>query len=160
MTRTSLPMVCLRSMKTMSKIKQIEEFITSSPQETIDLARKIATTLRRGDILYLYGELGSGKTVFAKGLCLGLGIEEEVTSSSFVIVSEYAGRIPVVHIDLYRLDKTALEMLPIDEYMVNDGITVIEWADRVNKGSEPGLHVRIVINREYNREIVIEDNRR
>ena len=153
-------MVFIESIKIMSKIKQIEEFITSSPQETIGRAKKVAAKLQPGDIIYLYGELGSGKTVFAKGLCRGLGIEEEVTSSSFVIVSEYTGRLPVVHIDLYRLDKTAMEMLPIDEYIIHEGITIIEWADRLNKGSEPGLHVKIVINKEHNREIAIEDNRR
>ena len=143
----------------MSKIEQIEHVVTVSPQETIELARRIAAHLSPGDITYLYGELGSGKTVFAKGLCSGLGIEEEVTSSSFVIVTEYNGKIPVIHIDLYRLDKTALNMLPIDEYILDDGITIIEWADRLNREPLPGLHVRIVINEEHQREISIEDHR-
>lgn len=149
----------LRYLRIMSKIKRIQHMVLSSPQETIDLAKGIAADLQPGDIAYLYGELGSGKTVFAKGLCLGLGIKEEVTSSSFVIVTEYAGRIPVVHIDLYRLDKKALDILPIDEYIMSDGITVIEWADRLNRKPAPGLHVKIVINEGHKREISIEDHR-
>jgi len=144
----------------MPKIKDIERTVLSSPQETIDLATKIAAKLQPGDIAYLYGELGSGKTVFAKGLCIGLGIREEVTSSSFVIVTEYAGKIPVVHIDLYRLDKAAMDMLPIDEYIISDGITIIEWADRLNTKVGPGLHVKIMINKQNKREVSIEDHRR
>jgi tRNA threonylcarbamoyladenosine biosynthesis protein TsaE len=144
----------------MPEIKYIERMVLSSPQETIDLATKIAARLQPGDIAYLYGELGSGKTVFAKGLCIGLGIKEEVTSSSFVIVTEYAGRIPVVHIDLYRLDKAALDILPIDEYIIGHGITIIEWADRLNTKAGPGLHVKIMINKQNKREVSIEDRRR
>lgn len=143
----------------MPKIEQIEHIVTASPQETIDLAEKIAARLEPGDITYLYGELGSGKTIFAKGLCLGLGIKEDVTSSSFVIVTEYKGRIPVVHIDLYRLDETALDILSIEEYITRDGITIIEWADRLNRELIPGLHVRIIINEKHEREISIEDHR-
>ena len=143
----------------MSKTKNIENMILSSPQETIELAKKVATELRPGDIIYLYGELGSGKTVFAKGLCFGLGVKDEVTSSSFVIVSEYTGDIPVVHIDLYRLDKSALALFPIDEYIISDGVTIIEWADRLNRKPDPGLHVKILINEEHNREISLEDHR-
>jgi tRNA threonylcarbamoyladenosine biosynthesis protein TsaE len=143
----------------MPKIARIERMVLASPQDTIDLATKIAAKLNPGDIVYLYGELGSGKTVFTKGLCTGLGIKEEVTSSSFVIATEYGGRVPVVHIDLYRLDKNALEILPIEEYIINDGVTIIEWADRLNTESEPGLHVKIMINKKNNREISIEDRR-
>jgi len=144
----------------MSKIERIENMVLLSPQDTIDLAATISKKLQSGDIVYLCGELGSGKTVFAKGLCIGLGIEEEVTSPSFVIVTEYAGKIPVVHIDLYRLDKVALNMLPIGEYIISEGITIIEWADRLNTEPEPGLHVQLVINKKNKREISIEDRRR
>jgi tRNA threonylcarbamoyladenosine biosynthesis protein TsaE len=143
----------------MYRIKEYDNVVLSSPRAMIDLAEEIAAALRPGDIVYLYGELGSGKTVFAKGLCRGLGVKEEVTSSSFVIISEYAGAMPVIHIDLYRLDRPALDALMIDEYIISDGITIIEWADRLDKGKDPGLHIRITINKEHNREISIEDLR-
>jgi len=123
------------------------------------LGKELASGLKPGDIICLYGELGSGKTVFVQGVCMGLGVEEEVTSSSFVIATEYEGRMPVVHIDLYRLEKQALDMLLIDEYFIEDGITVIEWADRLNAKSIAGIYVKIVIDKQKKRELTIEDIR-
>ncbi len=135
-----------------------QNIITNSPKETIELGKKIATSLKPGDILYLYGDLGSGKTVFVKGVCQGLGVKEIVTSSSFVIATEYEGRMPVSHIDLYRLQRNDVADLPIDEYFVENGVTIIEWADRIN-GDKEGLCVSIDIRGKNAREITIEDFR-
>lgn len=148
-----------KSMSSIHNLKNIKKILSKSPQETIDIARKIAGKLQPGDVIYLYGELGSGKTVFAKGLCLGIGVAEEVTSSSFVIATEYEGNIPVAHIDLYRLNQDALYTLPIDEYIRDDGITIIEWADRLNAKYKEGLEVKIKINENNSREMTIEDFR-
>ena len=128
-----------------------------SPQETIAIGRQIAATLKLGDVVYLFGDLGSGKTVFVKGICQGLGVKEEVTSSSFVIATEYKGRMPISHIDLYRLDQKNVAALPVDEYLLENGITIIEWADRIN--IKNGLRVKFDIKGVNTREIVIEEFR-
>lgn len=132
--------------------------MSASVEETRSIAKGLARDLRAGDILYLYGELGSGKTVFVKGLCEGLGVEERVTSPSFVIATEYHGRIAVAHVDLYRLDNTAVNDLPIDEYMLQSGITVIEWADRLGEVTK-GIMVKMNIIDHQRRVIEIEDLR-
>jgi tRNA threonylcarbamoyladenosine biosynthesis protein TsaE len=133
-------------------------FSSENPDKTRAIARELAASLRPGDVLYLYGELGSGKTVFVKGLCEGLAVEEEVTSPSFVIATEYHGRYTIAHVDLYRLDRTAARDLPVEEYMLESGITVIEWADRISRTTS-GIVVRIDILNHQERAIEIEDHR-
>ena len=134
------------------------KFLSENPARTRDIAREVAMSLRPGDVLYLFGELGSGKTVFVKGLCEGLGVEEDVTSPSFVIATEYHGKYTVTHVDLYRLDGKAASELPVEEYMLESGITVIEWADRIG-GVSKGILVRISILNHQKRAIEIEDLR-
>jgi tRNA threonylcarbamoyladenosine biosynthesis protein TsaE len=142
---------------TMPNKKKKITIITHSPRETVALGKEIAATLKRGDVIYLNGDLGSGKTVFAKGVCRGLGIVEEVTSPSFIIATEYKGRVPVSHVDLYRLDTNETVSLPIDEYLLDNGITIIEWADRIR--DTDGLRITIEITGKDTREIAIEDFR-
>ncbi len=139
------------------KHKQMRIF-SDSPDRTRDIGAGMAAELHPGDIVYLYGELGSGKTVLVKGLCAGLGVNEDVTSPSFVIATEYTGRVKVSHIDLYRLDGPQVDALPLDEYIPDDGITVIEWADRLS-AIEKGITVRIIIVDEKSRELLVEDLR-
>ena len=106
--------------------------ISHNPQETFELGRQFATPLRRGDVLALEGDLGAGKTQFAKGLAAGLGVESDVTSPTFTLIHEYpGGRLPLFHIDLYRLeDEDEVLGIGLDEYLDGDGVTVIEWADK------------------------------
>ena len=106
--------------------------ISHSPAETFDFGRQFASSLKKGDILALAGDLGAGKTHLVKGLASGLGVESEVTSPTFTLIHEYpGGRFPLYHVDLYRLD-SAEEVLKIglDEYLESSGVTVIEWADK------------------------------
>lgn len=131
--------------------------LSTSPDETREIGRHVAELLEPGAVMYLYGELGSGKTVFVKGVCAGLGVEDEVTSPSFVIATEYKGRMPVAHIDLYRLDARAAADLHLEEYVVKNGVTVIEWADRLDMRHESGIEVKFVIVGPTTREITIED---
>ncbi len=140
----------------MSQASRNKRFLTRSPAETQGIAADFAQKLNAGDILYLYGELGSGKTVFVKGLCQGLGVEENVTSPSFVIATAYHGKYPVAHVDLYRLDLAAATDLPIEEYILEKGITVIEWADRLGSITT-GIKVKISIANHQKRVIEIED---
>lgn len=132
--------------------------ITNSPEETMEVGRELTEHFVPGTIVYLYGELGSGKTVLVKGVCKGLGVQEHVTSPSFVIATEYRGDVPVSHIDLYRLDHSTATTLPIDDYIQADGVTVVEWADRIEP-SRDGIRIRIKIQGKTRRELIIEDLR-
>jgi tRNA threonylcarbamoyladenosine biosynthesis protein TsaE len=135
-----------------------KEIVSKSPQHTMMIARELVSRLKPGDVVYLYGELGSGKTVFVKGVCAGLGVTEEVTSPSFVIATEYDGSMKVAHIDLYRLPNGGANDLPIEEYVIENGITLIEWADRIGV-SKSGITIRFAIMDHQHRKIEIEDFR-
>jgi len=106
---------------------------TASDQETIHLGQKLGEALKRGDIIALVGELGSGKTWFTKGLALGSGVSPDtiVTSPSFALINEYEGRYTFFHMDVYRLE-TLSDFLAagLDEYFYQDGVVAMEWADR------------------------------
>lgn len=110
------------------------KIISKSVNETLKIGRIIAKNLKKGDILCLFGQLGSGKTVLAKGIALGLGIKkDEIISPSFVLIRQYnKARLPLYHFDLYRL-KVPKDILGLgyEEYLYNDAVTVIEWADRL-----------------------------
>ena len=107
-------------------------FTSDSVEETIAFARDLAPTLAPNDVVGLVGDLGAGKTHFVKGLLLGLGSGEEATSPTFTLVHEYrGGRLPLFHFDFYRLrERAELEEIGFDDYLADDAITVIEWADR------------------------------
>ena len=107
--------------------------VTHSAGETLELGKKFASSLKRSDVVALYGELGSGKTQFAKGVCLGLGIHDHVTSPTFTIVNEYTeGKFPVYHFDFYRLrSPDELKEIGFEEYLFGDGVCLLEWAGLV-----------------------------
>lgn len=107
---------------------------TSSPGETAALGEKMAPLLRRGDILCLNGDLGAGKTKFAQGLAKGIGVEGPVNSPTFTLINEYDGVIPFYHMDIYRLNEPReLEDLGYEEYFFGEGVTLLEWADKVGE---------------------------
>ena len=107
------------------------EIVSASHEETFDWGKRLAGILTNGDVIALYGELGSGKTVFTQGVCTGLGVEDYVTSPSFTLVQEYRGRLSVAHFDFYRLESAEdIEGLDIDGYLMADGVCIIEWAER------------------------------
>ncbi len=108
-------------------------YLTVSDQETVNLGHKLGAALREGDVIALAGELGSGKTCFTKGVALGLGISPGIviTSPSFSLVNEYEGRCTLFHIDAYRLESLSdFLSTGLDEYFYQDGVVVMEWADR------------------------------
>lgn len=109
--------------------------ISHSEAETLKTAKRLAKNLAKGDILFLKGNLGSGKTTFTKGLCEGLGISQaEVKSPTFVLMHEYEGRLPVYHFDLYRLEREEqLDELDADLFFYGRGVSVVEWSDRIQK---------------------------
>lgn len=105
--------------------------LTHSEQETIQFGREFAASLKPGDVIALIGDLGSGKTCLTRGICQGLNVNQEVTSPTFVLINEYRGIVPVYHFDFYRIEKPQdIFHLGIDDYLSDDSICVIEWADR------------------------------
>jgi tRNA threonylcarbamoyladenosine biosynthesis protein TsaE len=121
--------------KTVPKMKKYLSLATANPSATTELGRRIGKRLRRGSIVALIGELGCGKTCFTKGLCAGLGIPGRcVNSPTFTLVNEYDGRLPVLHLDLYRVENVPAGMeVGILDYLARaeSGVAIIEWADRV-----------------------------
>lgn len=109
------------------------EFITHSAQETFALAKRIGDQLKGGELFLLKGDLGAGKTVFAKGLAAGLGIASaDVTSPTFTLVNVHEGRLRFYHIDLYRLESGAHQGLGLEEiFDETKSVTVVEWAERL-----------------------------
>ena len=108
------------------------ELESGSPEATRAFAANLASVAAPGDMLCLWGDLGAGKTVFAKGFGAGLGVRDTISSPSFVLMGEYAGRLPLFHIDLYRLADAsdALSGGLIDDRQ-SGGVTLIEWPDRL-----------------------------
>lgn len=100
---------------------------TNSEEETLLLAQNLAKLLKPGDVITLNGDLGSGKTTFTKGLAVGLGIEQMITSPTFTIIKEYDGELPLYHMDAYRLEHSE-EDIGFAEYFYGDGISVVEWS--------------------------------
>ncbi len=121
------------------------ELDSRSPESTRRLAAGLALAARPGDVLCLWGDLGAGKTVFAKGFGKGLGIDDTISSPTFVLMGEYAGRLPLFHIDLYRLASAeeALDGGLLDDRQAT-GVVLIEWPDRLGPALPPSrLDVRI-----------------
>jgi tRNA threonylcarbamoyladenosine biosynthesis protein TsaE len=104
-----------------------------SVKNTLEFGKRLGHTLKGGDVLALTGDLGAGKTLITRGIALGLGITaEQVTSPTFTLIQTYKGRIPVIHVDLYRLeDPSTILQLGLEEYFTPQNIVIIEWADRL-----------------------------
>jgi tRNA threonylcarbamoyladenosine biosynthesis protein TsaE len=103
------------------------EYISNSTEQTKEFAMNLAKLLQPGDVIALEGDLGAGKTTFTKGLAEGLEIKKTVNSPTFTIIKEYQGRLPLYHMDVYRLEDSD-EDLGFDEYFEGLGVTVVEWA--------------------------------
>lgn len=128
---------------------------TNKADETMAFAERLAELLDQGDVLTLEGDLGAGKTTFTKGLAKGLGITKTVNSPTFTIIKEYAGRLPLYHMDVYRVED-AFEDLGFDEYFHGNGVTVVEWAHLIGEQlPEEYLNISIHYKNETGREIVL-----
>jgi tRNA threonylcarbamoyladenosine biosynthesis protein TsaE len=128
---------------------------TTSAAETIALGERLGRVAEPGDLVCLWGDLGAGKTQVAKGVARGLDIEDTVNSPTFILMNEYAGRLPLFHVDLYRLADAADALAGgvVDDRQI-DGITVVEWPDRMGDVLPAGrLDVRIEGSGDEAREI-------
>jgi len=136
--------------------------ITRSEAATRAEGEELALALHPGDTVLLVGDLGMGKTVFARGVAVGLGVDpEQVRSPSFTLVNRYAGRMPVYHIDLYRVDRVEdLDELGLDEVLEGDGVAVVEWAERLGPyRPRRFVEVRLTDRGGRERELIIVDAR-
>jgi tRNA threonylcarbamoyladenosine biosynthesis protein TsaE len=129
-----------------------------SEADTEAVARTLAGTLAAGDTVLVRGDLGAGKTVFVRGLAEGLGIDGgAVSSPTFTLVHEYrAGRVPLVHLDLYRMEQVDLDDIGLDGDLAAQGVTVVEWAERLRHAVPGAVQVHIVDAGGDVREIAIE----
>ena len=140
----------------------ISIFETNSAKETYGLAYDIAAHAKSGDIYLLYGNLGTGKTVFAQGFAAGLGIDDYVNSPTFTIMKGYdGGRLPLYHFDVYRIGSPE-EMYDLDyeDYLYGDGVCLIEWAELIEE-LLPDEAIKIIIEKDIDkgfdyRRIIIE----
>lgn len=133
------------------------EFKTQSPQETFALGRRVGEQLDKRAVLLLKGDLGAGKTVFAKGLAAGLDINPtEVTSPSFTLINIHEGRLRLYHVDLYRLESAERPDLGLDDILEDEkGVVLIEWAERLGFAPAGAVEVEITYIADSERKIVI-----
>jgi tRNA threonylcarbamoyladenosine biosynthesis protein TsaE len=132
---------------------------SASPEETEAIGLRLGKLLKQGASVGLYGDLGTGKTTMVRGIASAFGIDRrDVTSASFTIIAEYPGRHPFFHVDLYRIEKEEdLDATGIWDCLGRDGITVIEWADRLGKETVGGMiRVEFADRGDDLREISIE----
>jgi len=131
---------------------------SNSEQETRSIASALAQDLAMGTVLLLSGDLGAGKTAFVRGLAEGLGIDaDEVTSPTFTLVHEYrGGRLPLIHVDLYRLDRADLDEIGLDQDLAAVGVVAVEWAERMARDIPGAVRVSITDAGGDCRTIVIE----
>ncbi len=130
---------------------------SNSEADTRAIAARLAADLQPGAVLLLSGDLGVGKTAFVRGLAEGLGIDPaEVTSPTFTLVHEYRqGRLPLVHVDLYRLDKADLDELGMDSDLAERGVLAIEWAERLSRALPGSMRVTIAATGDATRAIAV-----
>jgi len=147
-----------RLMQEVRKASRMSLTIMShSPEFTKDMGAEIGRNAHPGSVMALCGDLGAGKTVFGQGVAAGLGVNVPVTSPTFVIINEYEGKYPLYHIDTYRLNSSEdLWELGYEEYFYGDGVTVIEWAQKIGDLlPEEYLRVEFKVTGELDREIVV-----
>ncbi len=113
----------------------MQKFVTQSEEETIRVGEEFSHRLHPGEVVALFGDLGTGKTRLAKGISKGLGVREHVTSPTFIVVNEHLdGRIPLYHFDFYRLKTiNELDEIGFEEYIYGNGVCVLEWADAIRE---------------------------
>lgn len=132
--------------------------VSHSDRETHRIGERLGALCQAGDVVLLEGALGAGKTALTQGIGRGLGVAVVINSPTFTLVKEYAGRLPLYHFDLYRLDdEDEVLDLGVDEYLEGDGVCVVEWADRAPGVWPPShLRIRLVVTGSHERRLELE----
>ncbi len=136
------------------------QLFADDPMETTELGKRLGQELRAGHVVGLVGSLGAGKTCFVQGVALGLGVDPRsyVSSPTFTLINEYQGRIPLYHIDLYRLsDPEELEEIGLDHYYRGEGVCLVEWFDRFPADLPPAyLRIEISVTGDLSRQFEVQ----
>nr|MBC8285014.1 tRNA (adenosine(37)-N6)-threonylcarbamoyltransferase complex ATPase subunit type 1 TsaE [Nitrospinota bacterium] len=138
--------------------------ITQNSDETLELGKKLGAKLIAGDLVLLFGDLGAGKTCLTQGICLGAGLDSNayIRSPTFTLINEYPAKVPIFHIDLYRLESEGeMSNLGLEEIIYSDAITIIEWSEKLKSENNPnefmfGIQERLEIHISSNNETVRE----
>ena len=133
-------------------------FTIRTAEDMEALGRGIGEKCTPGTVISLRGSLGAGKTVFAKGVARSLGIDEAIVSPTFTLVQEYQGRLPMYHLDLYRItSEDDFQMIGGEDMLYSDGVTLVEWSEIINDTLPVGtLFVQITVNDDQSRTVVIK----
>ncbi|HTL43955.1 MAG TPA: tRNA (adenosine(37)-N6)-threonylcarbamoyltransferase complex ATPase subunit type 1 TsaE [Vicinamibacterales bacterium] len=133
--------------------------VTRSEDETATAGEQLARTLKAGDVVLLYGDLGAGKTAFVRGMAKGLGANpDDVSSPTFTIVQQYGGAgHTLYHVDLYRLEPDEIDDLGLDDLVSGEGIVAIEWADRWRSRPDDAVEVKLEESGDNERSVFIRD---
>ena len=134
-------------------------FVTNSAEETIQQGKKIGSLLQTGAIIAMEGNLAAGKTTITKGIAESLGIEETITSPTFTLISEYEGKMPLYHMDVYRLDSCEdFINLGVEDLMYGEGVSIIEWSERVREElPKSTFTLRLEVREDGGRDITLEN---
>lgn len=134
-------------------------FTTHSAEETILLGNKIGQKLKPGDIIAMQGTLAAGKTTITKGIAQALGINDTITSPTFCLISEYYGKMPLYHMDVYRLDSIEdFVNLGTDDMLYGDGVSIIEWSEKIMSELPKRTIVLKITPQEDNSRLIEIDN--
>ena len=135
----------------------MERIVLKGLKKTEEFGEKLGNLLKPGDIISLMGDLGAGKTTLTKSIGKGLGVEDYITSPTFTLINEYKGRIWLYHFDVYRLENvTDLEDLGFEEYFYSNGVSIIEWGDKIEEiFPKEIINIKIEKGRELDERIVI-----
>ena len=125
---------------------------TKNEDELMAFGKKLGNILEKNDVLILTGELGAGKTTLTKGLAKGLGINQMIKSPTYTIVREYEGRLPLYHLDVYRIGGDA-DSIDLDEFLFGDGVTVIEWGHLLGEDLPSDYLELEILKKDEEREI-------
>lgn len=134
-------------------------FITHSPEETIELGEKIGKLLKKGDVIAMQGTLAAGKTTITKGIAKSLNIDDTITSPTFCLISEYYGKMPLYHMDVYRLEGGEdFVNLGTDDMIYGNGVSIIEWSEKImDELPKRTIILKITPNDDGSRKIEIDN---
>lgn len=134
-------------------------FTTKTPEETIELGKKIGRLLKKGDIIAMQGTLAAGKTTITKGIAESLEIKDTITSPTFCLISEYEGKMPLYHMDVYRLDGAEdFAGLGTEDMLYGEGVSIIEWSEKImSELPKKTIILKIEPKEDGSREISLEN---
>ncbi|MEE0886355.1 MAG: tRNA (adenosine(37)-N6)-threonylcarbamoyltransferase complex ATPase subunit type 1 TsaE [Treponema sp.] len=134
-------------------------FITNSAEETIELGKKIGSLLQKGDIIAMQGTLAAGKTTITKGIAEALDIKDTITSPTFCLISEYEGKMPLYHMDVYRLDSAEdFANLGTEDMLYGEGVSIIEWSEKIMEElPKKTIILKLIPHEDGSRTITIEN---